>query len=106
MNKFSIIIVMTIIVGCTNSNHDDMHIYISDHLEDCIGVGPQKCMLVKFKPNDEYLLFYDKIEGFTYVEGYTYQLKVKKEKLKNVPADASTLRYSLIEIISKEKTVP
>lgn len=44
----------------------------------------------------------DGIIGFTYVPGYEYRLKVKKTHLANPPADASNIRYTLINIISKE----
>ncbi|MBE9473553.1 MAG: DUF4377 domain-containing protein, partial [Chloroflexi bacterium] len=38
-------------------------IYVGSELVDCVGVGPQTCMLVKENPEDEYTFFYDQIEG-------------------------------------------
>jgi len=66
---------------------------------DCVGVAPQKCLIV----NGEY--FYDDIKGFEYEEGYEYILTVNKEKAFDgeVPADASIYKYTLVEVVSKEK---
>lgn len=85
-------------------NQDTIKIlYIENHLVDCTGVGPQKCMLVKENPNDDYIYFYDNIVGFDYEEGHTYKIKVSTEKIKNPPADGSSLKYTLVEILEKEK---
>lgn len=43
-----------------------------------------------------------RIEGFTYEPGYFYTLSVKKTILANPPADASNVRYQLIEVVKKE----
>lgn len=71
---------------------------------DCTGVAEMKCLRIK-KPQDEkWTLFYQNIENFAYVEGYTYILRVKVRALKNAPADASNLRYSLTRVLNREKT--
>jgi len=74
---------------------------IADHLENCVGVGPQSCMLVKENPEDEWTYFYDQIQGFQYEEGFTYELLVDIIPVENPAADASSLRYELKNIISK-----
>ena len=40
-------------------------------------------------------------EGFQFEPGYQYQLSVSTEQLTDVPADASSLRYQLIKVVSK-----
>ncbi|MGB8666505.1 MAG: DUF4377 domain-containing protein, partial [Serratia inhibens] len=35
--------------------------------------------------------------------GYRYRLKVKVTQAENVPADASSLRYTLVEQLEKKK---
>lgn len=67
--------------------------------------GKQECLQVKKPGEKEWTWVCDGILGFDHNKGYTYRLKVKKEELKDPPADASTIRYSLIEIISKEKEI-
>jgi heat shock protein HslJ len=76
-------------------------VYVGPYLVDCEGAGPQKCLLVKENPEDEYSLFYDQIEGFDYEEGYEYELRVSEETLQDPPADASAIRWTLIEVVSK-----
>jgi heat shock protein HslJ len=77
-------------------------LYIGPELADCVGVGPMQCMLVKENPDDEYQFFYSEIEGFTFEPGYTYELRVRVEPVANAPADASNLKYTLIEVVSQD----
>jgi heat shock protein HslJ len=77
-------------------------VFVGPELVDCVGVAPQKCMLVKENPEDEYTLFYDQIEGFEYEEGYEYELVVQEEQVENPPADASSTRWVLVSVESKE----
>lgn len=68
---------------------------------DCTGVGPQKCLLVKKGTDPNWEFFYSSIDGFNYEPGYEYVLEVKEEKLENVPADASSIKYALVKEVSK-----
>jgi len=102
MKPFIFILLLSLI---TKSCDETKHIYISDHLVDCEGVAPQKCMLIKEKIVDDWSNFYDNIEGFTYEEGYEYLLNVKIKKINNPPADGSSFKYILIEVFEKKKTV-
>lgn len=77
---------------------------VADHQQDCTGVGPQKCLLVKINGEANWTYFYTGIEGFTYESGYEYTLSVKREKIKNPPQDGSSIRYTLVKIIEKIKT--
>ncbi len=58
-------------------------------------------MLVKENLDSDWKNFYDQINGFKFQEGYEYKLKVKVTEIKNPPADASSLKYSLVEILEK-----
>ncbi len=71
---------------------------------DCVGVGPQKCMLIKGEGQSDWEYFYDQIEGFIFEEGHEYVLEVKTEDVPNPPADAFSIRYILIRQISKVKS--
>lgn len=77
-------------------------LYIQDKLADCVGVAPMKCMQVRSQPGESWSLFYQQIEGFTFEPGYRYQLEVSKERLIDLPADASSVRYRLIKVVSKQ----
>lgn len=93
-------------MACTsNTEVQSKMLIVADHLENCVGVGPQSCMLVKENPDEEWTYFYDQIEGFEYEEGYTYELLVDIIPVENPAADASSLRYELKNIISKTPTL-
>lgn len=98
---YSLLVLMFFLTSC----EEEKTVYVASQLVDCEGSAPQKCMQIKENKEDEWSLFYDVIEGFTYEEGFEYVLKVNISKVKNPPADASSLSYKLIEVISKEKKV-
>ena len=80
-------------------------LYVGPYLVDCVGVAPQKSMLVKEKQEEDWTLFYDQIAGFDYEPGYEYALTVKEEKVENPPADASSLRVTLVEVVDKTRSL-
>ena len=90
------------------SNTEVIEMLIAAETVDCVGVMPQKCMQVKEgkalnNPLSEWQYFYDEIDGFDFITGYEYRIKVKAHRLIEVPADASSIRYELIEVLSKEQ---
>ncbi|MCA9949427.1 MAG: META domain-containing protein [Anaerolineales bacterium] len=76
--------------------------YIGPNMVDCEGEGPQKCLLVKENPEDDYLYFYSNIEGFEYEEGYEYEIRVLQEPVENPPAGGSSIKYTLVEVVDKQ----
>ncbi|MGA0555308.1 DUF4377 domain-containing protein [Larkinella sp. VNQ87] len=77
---------------------------VADHQVDCTGVGPQKCLLIKEGDATNWAYFYQQIEGFEYTAGFEYKLRVRRENVKNPPADGSSARYVLVEVLEKNKT--
>ena len=73
--------------------------YVHPKLVDCVGVGPQKCMQVKQNPDSSWDWLYQGIEGFDFQEGIEYKIRVIVEEVQNPPADGSSLRYILHEIL-------
>jgi hypothetical protein len=76
-------------------------IYVGPKQVDCVGVAPQKCLLVKENSSEPYSMFYGQIEGFSYEEGYEYVILVNETTVLNPPADASNKKWELISILSK-----
>jgi len=74
-------------------------LYVDSKLVDCVGIAPQQCMLVREDPNSDWEMFYDSIEGFEYQEGTQYKISVTITNIENPPADASSLKYTLVEIL-------
>jgi heat shock protein HslJ len=83
-------------------------LFVNSLKVDCTGVGKMKCLQIQeadtLTPNN-WENFYGNIEGFEYEPGFIYKLLVKKKKLDpaKVPADASTLKYSLIRVTEKNR---
>jgi heat shock protein HslJ len=95
-------LLILIVISCTSVKSEEIRtLYIADHLADCTGVSKQKCMLVKENPEEDWTYFYDRISGFDYEEGYTYELRVRVEDVENPPADASSKKYTLTELVAK-----
>ena len=80
-------------------------IYVGPRQVDCVGVAPQKCLLVKEKPGDDWTMYYDQIQGFDYEPGYEYELRIVEEEVENPPADASSIRWTLVEVVSKTRSL-
>ncbi|AZN36153.1 META and DUF4377 domain-containing protein [Iodobacter ciconiae] len=74
-------------------------LYIAPETKSCVGVGPMECMQVREAPSEKWSLFYDHIEGFDYVAGKSYKIKVRREKVVHPPADASAFKYVLLEVL-------
>jgi hypothetical protein len=76
---------------------------IASQKADCVGLVAQKCFLVKEQENQNWQYFYDSIKGFTYQEGFEYEIAISEDKIENPPQDASSIETTLIEVISKVK---
>lgn len=66
------------------------------------------CLLVKYSKNQkewERFSSINEINGFEYREGFEYVIKIRIEKIRNLPADASNLEYTLIKLVSKKKMI-
>ena len=83
------------------SAQEEKTLFVGPNLVGCVGVAPQMCMLVRETPEDPWKYFYDQIEGFQYEEGNLYELKVIAETVENPPADSSSLKLKLVEIVSQ-----
>lgn len=94
-------LVLLVACGGADQTGEEQTLFVGPELVECTGVAPQMCMQVKDTPDGEYRLFYDQIEGFIFEEGYEYELRVRVEPVENAPADASSLRYTLVEEVSK-----
>lgn len=64
------------------------------------------CYLEKEDVNDSWTYRYSGIAGFEYEWGYTYALQVRQTRIRNPPADGSSIKTTLLEVLSKEKVAP
>ncbi|WP_165024673.1 DUF4377 domain-containing protein [Dysgonomonas sp. ZJ279] len=101
MKKIIYLSLSLILVMASCTSNKTVKYTIASQSADCVGVGPQKCMLVKKGNATDWQYFYTNIEGFNYEEGNEYVIEVKEEKLENVPADASSIKYIMLKQLSK-----
>jgi hypothetical protein len=85
----------------TESENQIVTLYVGSAQVDCVGVAPQQCLLVRESLDEDYSYFYSTIEGFDYEPGYTYELLVEKTPVENPPADGSSIRWTLVEVVEK-----
>jgi len=100
-----LLISLLILVGCY---HDDKtlvssDLYINHYKSECGSRIMALCLQSRVSENDTWTNFYDPIIGFEYEWGYNYQLKVSIENIENPPQDSSSLKYTLLEVVEKEK---
>ncbi|QKX07061.1 DUF4377 domain-containing protein [Aquimarina sp. TRL1] len=110
MNKVLTILFVFVFLGCASSKKvgKEEILWIHSAKVPCMGVAPMSCFSVKKEGtgvSQDWELFYDTIEGFSYEPGYLYKIKVGVTDIpvEMVPADASSVKYTLIRVISKEK---
>ncbi len=94
------------VLSCEKEGADIETWWINSAKKDCVGVGPMSCLQIQkgdaIAPT-QWRFFYDQIEGFDYEPGFIYQVQVKIiKKSEPIPADASSLKYELVKIVSKE----
>lgn len=80
--------------------------YVKDSQVSCEAVVPQKCLQVRRGNQNEFGLFYDRIENFDFIAGYEYELRVAVIKLDVTPKDTSGYKYLLKEIVSRKPAEP
>lgn len=109
LNLLFLLLAVFAVSSCSSDDDEkkdsvkEITIYVSSKTGESYGFNstPEECMLVKFdNPNGkwEHLGLY-RIEGFTYVKGHEYELRVKMTTLANPPADGYSHKYLLVKIV-------
>ena len=62
-----------------------------------------KCLQVRDSENGEWRNFYGSIAGFEHEGTYAYELRVEVTSVPSPAADAPSLRYRLLEVVSRRK---
>ena len=97
------LLVLTLAFGACSQGRV-VRMWVGPDLVDCVGVGPQKCLLVKESEEADWEFFYDGIEGFDHIEGVSYVLEVEITEIEDPPADASSLHHRLVRIVESTPT--
>jgi len=83
----------------------EKEVLVAHFVSDCVGVGPQQCLSVRESTDDDWTLWYDPIDGFEHETGYDYRLMIRETTISDPPADASSIRWTLIEVLEKTPVV-
>lgn len=78
-------------------------LFVAEALAACQGEVAQQCLRVRESESEPYRNLYSSIAGFSYEPSYVYELRVEATTVPNAPADGSTVRYRLIEVVAKRK---
>lgn len=97
---------VTLLMAATPAWSATRMLEVDSRLAECSGVGRQQCMRVRDGSDQPWRLFYGAIEGFTFEPGYRYRLKVEEIPVENPPADASSVRTVLVEMVRKLAVEP
>ncbi len=78
-------------------------VYVASEVRPCTaGVARTTCLQVRETESAPWELHYFGYEGFEHKPGVEYRLRVRGTPVANPPADASSIRLSLIEIIDQK----
>ncbi len=109
--KYVLILAVTILIASCATQKlttSKTQIYWVNSLKvSCTGVAPLNCLQVQKNETIEkgkWQNFYSTIEGFKFEAGYVYKLSVTEEKINpaQVPADGSSIKYTLVEVLEKK----
>lgn len=94
------------LTGCSSAESEAgsdevVRMWIEPERVECVGVAPMECLQVAYSEGGEPEYFYDSIAGFDHQEGTAYVIDVQVTEVENPPADASSLNYTLVEVISE-----
>ena len=81
-------------------------LFVRGPLADCQGEGPRKCLVVRGSESEPWRNLFAPIEGFTHDPAFDYELRVEVTRIENAPADAPSLRYRLVQLVSKKPAAP
>jgi heat shock protein HslJ len=76
-------------------------VHVAGQRAPCTGVAPMLCLQVRTQPGAAWQLHYGEIEGFDWQVGVEYVIRVREYTVQNPPADGSSLRWVLEEVLER-----
>lgn len=98
---------LLVLQSCSSVKEQESTFWVSGYkVEASAGAGKMETLLINEAEDvneGNWQNFYAPIEGFQYEEGYLKQIRVTKEELNKdeIPADVSSIKYTLAEEITK-----
>lgn len=105
MKKLFLIIIPLLTLSCSNDESiQEVTLKVNHYKPTAIGLDKTLVLMIqeneKIGTND-WSYIYGDIDGFIYEFGFEYELRVIKKNVSNPPADGSSVKYILTDIISK-----
>lgn len=79
----------------------ELIVHVAGQRAPCTGVAPMLCLQVRTSPGAPWQLHYGEIEGFAFQPGVEAVLRVKELPVAQPAADASSLRWVLVEVLER-----
>lgn len=98
-------VTLLLLSACSSESGDIIveRMLIKHHKDGCQGLYYQTCLLTRPTEQDPWYFFYDNIENFEFEWGYNYELLVLVADVPDPPADASSLSYTMVQLLGKVK---
>ena len=109
MKKLTFLLFVLCLIACENEDGTQARLRINHYQQPITRLADHFVFVTQDKNqfgSNQWSYSDPNIEGFEYDWGYTYELVVKKEELKNPPQDASSIKTTLIKVVSKERVTP
>jgi len=110
MKQLFIVLGTIFLLSCAaGDTQGSKHVYwVNSTKASCVGMAPTKCLQVQrseMLDPSAWESFHAPINGFEYEPGYIYKLLVKERFLDpdSIPADASSIEYTLVEILERRQ---
>ncbi|WNJ19525.1 META domain-containing protein [Pontibacter sp. G13] len=96
-----LVMVWTLAACNGNKSVNNKTVFVGPTKVNCVGVGPMKCLQIRYHPDEEWKMYYQDIDGFSHQEGVEYELLVEEYVIPNPPADGSNKGMKLIRIVNQ-----
>ena len=81
----------------------DRIVQIAGQRAPCTGVAQGLCLQYRSQPGAPWELLHGEIEGFEWQVGVEYVLRIREYSVANPPADASSRRWMLLEVLDRSR---
>lgn len=110
MRRLFILFGTLLFLSCSAGDKQDSKfvLWVNSSMGPCVGKAPTLCLQVQKADTldpQTWESFHSNIEGFEFQEGYFYKILVQEQHLdpEDLPADAPSIVYSLVEILEKRQ---
>lgn len=107
MKRIILILSIVVLSACEDENSsfvEDVTLRVNHYKQTAVGLDKTLVFLTQESEEigtENWRHLYDEIDGLNYELGFIYDINVRKTRVTNPSSDASSIRYELINLISK-----